>query len=764
MKTDLACAPYLRKAILTGRSVLACSSREGAGGGFTLLERLVAQIGRPDAHAAVWTGPLRNLRDVSPGQWRALPPDPVRHAEAMAGHGLSERFGRLGGYANRGPGEACVSVDPRPAFDPEGGAEGLPFVTVDDEASGLPYFAWVAAARIGVASRTGGRAPLLVSPTCGDALDLFRELGMRVRVADDAILALADGETADFEDMAGTESEWWRLAQRTLPTVEQDDATGLCTVRDGTRTVFAIAAPKDARRRGETVPVARIAVLDGTGLLDGYTVVAPDRYGSLDLPEVMEIARKCARKDPMSLRGGNYERVTQTAKPVAWAFGPASVDADGVMDAAPQVMRETILAALPGGAGALPLLRAIEDRGVGRAIHAWIVQEGGHPERRADFVRTWPALSVLGMRRDVRDLVDAGASPVEALADAMGTQPWLVRRLVGVSDLPGAREDTDVRVWGWMIRFLEGLGHGLVPDAANVDGWADLRWLVSQFQHFGSRCGFLEHRAAGEFAQRLPGNGLKGRLDWLAGQGGATLQGVGDMLFAMRGWAGQVNGGRTDGFWRVTEAYAPAEMMEASERWHRHPLLSKRAHGVSADATWPVPFGPVDLGEGWQAVAIAGARDLAAEGSSGPDTDGMAGLDHCVATYAGACAEGRSLIVSLRLTDAGTTRRVSTAELAPSPSGDWTVGTARYGLVQHSGLRNARPAEEASRRLGALRARLGTGLVSIDGDALRPRKVAVLGNATAEELLPHWRTVMPRRIAGLDLQALRQLLDVPDTA
>lgn len=164
----------------------------------------------------------------------------------------------------------------------------------------------------------------------------------------------------------------------------------------------------------------------------------------------------------------------------------------------------------------------------------------------------------------------------------------------------------------------------------------------------------------------------------------------------------------------------PVRLHAAAAAWHARPLLSNDHGSMPPDAAWPVPFDAIHL-PGEKAVAIASMVDLVAEGGRGPDRDGIPGLSHCVASFGERCAQGRSLIVSLR--EAGTGLRLSTLELVPSPGGGWRIGGRPYRTGQHSGLRNADPPEAAVGMCEALRSILADGFPVVSS-APRPAPLA----------------------------------------
>jgi hypothetical protein len=147
------------------------------------------------------------------------------------------------------------------------------------------------------------------------------------------------------------------------------------------------------------------------------------------------------------------------------------------------------------------------------------------------------------------------------------------------------------------------------------------------------------------------------------------------------------------------------------------------------------------------------------------DPEGVPGLSHCVGNYAGRCVRAESLIVSIRRSEDGAVRRVSTVELEPDRRGDVAIGDLRFTVVQHRAHRNHAPPEAALDALDRLRDLLASGNVPVEPDAFGGR-VTELGrgdDAPGEpEIHAAWRTVLPARLAAMSLDDLRAALGSPD--
>jgi hypothetical protein len=136
-----------------------------------------------------------------------------------------------------------------------------------------------------------------------------------------------------------------------------------------------------------------------------------------------------------------------------------------------------------------------------------------------------------------------------------------------------------------------------------------------------------------------------------------------------------------------------------------------------------------------------------------------------VATYARACLEGRSLIVSLRRDVGGRAERASTIELVPGGdrgrglAAPFDVGGRPYAMIQHSGRENQAPPEGAAAAAERLRLRLALGDVAVDESALESRPAEPDGTGIpARDLFPMWRRLLPRRWSKLDFDALLEAL------
>jgi hypothetical protein len=348
------------------------------------------------------------------------------------------------------------------------------------------------------------------------------------------------------------------------------------------------------------------------------------------------------------------------------------------------------------------LVLACEDAGGGSLLHAWCRR--GDPSRRRQFVLAWGRLADLGRLHGLGEGIDRGLPSIPMVAEALGLDPGRARRLVGfpvdiAADAPLAERAA------FLARFARGMRPDRLPAARDAHGWAS----------------FL---AAARFAKDLL---ALGRGDRVPDYATAFLDRCGK-----GGWAGRPCEPRPSppssssmrdvliGLIQIGEDLDPeaihhhaalsvlfeSDGMESlsalNDAWHADPILRLGSSmEVSADARWPAYFeGPLDVGDGLFAYALASLADLVDEGAAVPDAEGRAGLDHCVGGYARTCMALRSAIVSIRTADG---ERISTAEID-------TWGGA-HQVIQHQGRGNAAPAPDAERALGRLMGRVLDGTV-----------------------------------------------------
>ncbi len=131
-------------------------------------------------------------------------------------------------------------------------------------------------------------------------------------------------------------------------------------------------------------------------------------------------------------------------------------------------------------------------------------------------------------------------------------------------------------------------------------------------------------------------------------------------------------------------------LLAASREWHRrrNAILAVVAGlpGRKAADNVPWPAALPDWSHGCMGLTVlTDSAALAAEGGTGDDADGHAGLDHCAGGYGEACRSGLSRVASVR--DTATGRRLATVEFRFEASGKDPVPWA----AQVRGRRNLHP-------------------------------------------------------------------------
>jgi hypothetical protein len=378
------------------------------------------------------------------------------------------------------------------------------------------------------------------------------------------------------------------------------------------------------------------------------------------------------------------------------------------------------------------------------------------PERRTfrrDFVVTFPALSEAILDPAVLACVDGGREAIPTLAAHLSTTPAIVRRLVGREAVPGWSGAYPVGA------FLEAFGHDNLPPQGDNRAWRAFlmccRMAASPLHRTGTvppamLAGLLLGVSAPDWPARLE------RLKATEIPGEDVVDYICAFARLMDN-AGCERPTYNKAFRLLSRHGSLLALMRASQAWHDEPVRQLDGSGPAPDATWPVPFAPVDLADGWRAMAIGSQAGLRDEGRSTPDRDGLPGLSHCVATYGTACATGQSVIVSLRRLDEGEEVRDSTVELSRSETGDWRMGGAMFRMVQHRGHRNAPPSPAAEARVRMLRAALDAGRVRIDHEALEPRQAVRRGQLPVmpDVYLAGWDPILPDVLRGLGLEGFR---------
>ncbi|WP_137174111.1 PcfJ domain-containing protein [Massilia sp. HP4] len=352
------------------------------------------------------------------------------------------------------------------------------------------------------------------------------------------------------------------------------------------------------------------------------------------------------------------------------------------------------------------------------AVYNFIVGQGGRSCYRVQALRLLPWLLPLlaapdrgRLRRDIAAVARAidGAEPLhDAVARAFDV-PREVVRWLGTRALPAHWQLDDVRL-PKLLAALSWLAPERRPRSpAQFDDLMQLCGVLAAVFRFRDSFGDLRMRAWSELhgpcmrrwlaecrqpgwaqdAMRRDGRGFAAECadasDFLRALVDAVeyRQDAGDRaaLAVVARWAAGIGLRR---------------MLALSRRWHAEAF---GAGGALADepgvveqlevADWPAILPePMHFG-GIVVVELASATQLRAEGML---------MQHCVASYAGACHSGQSAIVSLR---AASGVVLSTAELR-LVDGD----CPRVAVEQHRSTRNGAPNAECERALEALVPRL----------------------------------------------------------
>ncbi len=215
----------------------------------------------------------------------------------------------------------------------------------------------------------------------------------------------------------------------------------------------------------------------------------------------------------------------------------------------------------------------------------------------------------------------------------------------------------------------------------------------------------------------------------------------------------------------LTDGRRLCRILDTSRRWHlaRHRMVAAMTTGPvpGVPDAWPRAWptwrrGDVDVRE------LTSTADLASEGVTGPDADGMPGLGHCVGGYAGSCLAGSSRVLSLRRVRDGTVERLSTAEVSLSDG----------SVLQHRGRGNREPPSDASAALAAYLEEVNEGGLTVDRSALAPVPGAdgALARAGYDYAVPGawerardlWDPFVPRRLRGLSAERMVDVMRATD--
>lgn len=221
-------------------------------------------------------------------------------------------------------------------------------------------------------------------------------------------------------------------------------------------------------------------------------------------------------------------------------------------------------------------------------------------------------------------------------------------------------------------------------------------------------------------------------------------------------------------------------ILELQRHWHT------QAHNIEAAAGADIPTKPGKMvaDDGWAPMCdviiapngieihpLTDPREIKDEGacglnSPGPDSQGIMGLGHCVGGYSANCRNGTSHILSFRRMLGGDQfERLSTAEF-----GKFAPDSTELRGVQHHGVRNGPAPAEAKAAYDWFVASVRDGHIPLNHDGVMTylagrRKVAEEVEAysgydwkdreAVEAALQPWRNYMPKRIRGLDIEAIQ---------
>jgi hypothetical protein len=666
-------------------------------------------------------------------------------------------------------------LDIRPGLDPAAVASGGHLVLLNTECDlRLRYYRWLALTCIATADREGRPSPILMG-VVDSVADVSKRVGWDLHSLAGYALAHPPGDGC-VSDPASREAAapgpspscvaWARrIADASRPVVESEDA-GVWTARDGGRSVHAFRTGPEFKRDRSLMDHHAILVVavSAEGVMTGARIQSPDPIPDADIRAVLRDAIQAGIEG--SLRG---KAMTYKSAPVR---DLVSGFTRGIMPLAAAVRLRAMLIAEHGEEWGWVQDAATDSRN-DFFIQTWGLS-GPDPRVRAQFLRSMPAFADLAMDAEVSRLVDARLSPMRRLSELTGMRGAVLRRYGSRAMRFG--ELGLVHQWRQTGAVVQALGLGTLPHA---DGLGSYQWfaLIDCMRGVTSFAGLahpLEPALVAGLMRSLPGRTWAERYGWLTGSGKDEVADASDMLKSLRGWLADISGVRIMSGHPVTQRLlagygSMGKVVAASRRWHGMPLLHMRGRRIPDHVTWPVPFGAVDLGEGWSAVALDSPRALSLEGAHEDaidPPDGMPGLGHCVGTYADRCYTGGSLVVSLRRNDGTRTRRASTLELKPRKNGRWPIAGQPFEAVQHRGLRNRPPGPEAEAAAERLRLLLAEDGVKVDAAALGRRMLPkaddeALADPEADAL---WLSLLPSPFPAMDRGELRAWIVSVDDA
>ena len=629
---------------------------------------------------------------------------------------------------------------------------GSPLIENGEERA---YYTWLALACVESAERAGRPGPILIGD--GKYIErIAKMLGWPVQALGRWSLACPRDDVAGRSDDFRGERAWRARIEARLAGAVAEFRDGVWSMEGEGRRVLGIQTGPDGSPRGRPHEASALLVaVDPGPFVTGARMALVSPLDEADMAALVEEAW-LAGLDGLAVTQG-ITRVTP--RPTTLPFvRPLTefVTAPGIA-----ALRERLRGFL--GDEGMRFQRAVVGGTANEPLQLWAAMPGGDSSRRRQFVTVFPALSELALDGAVTQAVDAGRSPLPRLQAILGASRALVRRLAGQEFRPELGIAESLQDWGRLGTFLESLGHGRVPPSDQMMEWYRLSAVATRAYWLFPNAHDLPSADLARLIAGIPGRDWAERHARFEAIGDATLHGIRDFVGALSLWLRDLSdrGGRVDGTAVLRDYGSLPRLAQASQLWHAHPILSHGTGRISPSATWPVPFTSIDLGDGWTATALPSAAALVAEGTRGPDADGMDGLAHCVATYAEACHAGRSLVVSLRLSRDGITRRVSTLELAPlgpDAIGEdaFAIGKRCFRLVQHRAFGNGEPPAGALSAAERLRQALHAAGDSLEGTFGALSGTPVEGRIPAADLLPHWRRILPRPWSRLDHETLAE--------
>ncbi len=207
--------------------------------------------------------------------------------------------------------------------------------------------------------------------------------------------------------------------------------------------------------------------------------------------------------------------------------------------------------------------------------------------------------------------------------------------------------------------------------------------------------------------------------------------------------------------------------VERSVAWHRRrpgmeAAMAALPGRVVRHASWPAGLPDATMGA-FRIAVLTSTAALADEGRAGPDADGVHGMGHCVAQYAGDCLSGRSRILSMSTVGPdGAVVRASTVEVG--------IRDDDYVIVQHRGSRNEPVPEAARETLYDYLGEVVEGRLPVDRAAFLPLPAPGVGNVLErdsgyewripghwEAAFGQWAPFLRKGVRGMDLAAFAAL-------